>query len=112
MNIDNKSIADLRSLIKNAFSGNKAIVKIVLFGSIARGEEKPDSDIDLLIITKDNISKEKALATIDRLNGLFVACFGNSISAIIYSKKERTARQKLNLISRINKEGIVIFERQ
>jgi len=30
------------------------IEKIILFGSVARGEDTEDSDIDILIITKDN----------------------------------------------------------
>lgn len=33
--------------------------KIILFGSRARGDNKPESDLDLLIIQKDDFSKSK-----------------------------------------------------
>jgi predicted nucleotidyltransferase len=35
------------------------IVKIILFGSVARGEDNIDSDIDILIITKNMNDKIK-----------------------------------------------------
>ena len=44
---------------------NKYIKRIVLFGSVARGEDNDDSDIDILIISdnreliEDKISDEK-----------------------------------------------------
>uniref|UniRef100_A0A832DHI8 Nucleotidyltransferase domain-containing protein n=1 Tax=Ignavibacterium album TaxID=591197 RepID=A0A832DHI8_9BACT len=34
--------------------------KIILFGSRARGDNKPDSDLDLLIIVKDDFSKNNS----------------------------------------------------
>lgn len=43
-----KRIADLISAIQNYFK-DKPVLKAWLFGSFSRGEEKPDSDIDLLI---------------------------------------------------------------
>lgn len=30
-----------------------AIEEIILFGSVARGDDRPDSDIDILVITSD-----------------------------------------------------------
>src|SRR5436189_289097 len=38
--------------------------KIVLFGSRARGDHRPDSDIDLLIIKDSNIPRPKRAVTI------------------------------------------------
>jgi predicted nucleotidyltransferase len=39
------------SLIKNHFRDR--LISICLFGSVARGEAKPDSDIDILIVADD-----------------------------------------------------------
>ena len=36
---------------------NREIVKIILFGSVARGEAKEESDIDLLVIASGNLDK-------------------------------------------------------
>lgn len=44
-----------RLLLKSQFK--KEIVKVILFGSVARGEAREDSDIDLLIIASGNLDK-------------------------------------------------------
>ncbi|NWF49870.1 MAG: nucleotidyltransferase domain-containing protein [Ignavibacteriaceae bacterium] len=36
------------------------VEKVILFGSRARGDNKPESDLDLLIIQKDDFSKNKS----------------------------------------------------
>lgn len=45
---------------------HKEIEKIVLFGSVARGEDKEDSDIDILIITNKREDKKKIKTDIYR----------------------------------------------
>lgn len=44
-----------RLLLKSQLK--KEIVKVILFGSVARGEAREDSDIDLLIIASGNLDK-------------------------------------------------------
>lgn len=34
--------------------------KVILFGSRARGEARPDSDLDLLVIEPDEVTKRRA----------------------------------------------------
>lgn len=46
-----KLLNQLLQSLKNAF-GEDVILSFVLFGSVARGEARPDSDIDLLIVHK------------------------------------------------------------
>jgi len=36
------------------------VEKVILFGSRARGDNKPESDLDLLIIQKEDFSKSKS----------------------------------------------------
>jgi len=36
------------------------VEKVILFGSRARGDDKPESDLDLLIIQKNDFSKSKS----------------------------------------------------
>ena len=43
-------LAQFRNEVLNEFSGQ--IINIFVFGSYARGEEKPDSDLDILVIVK------------------------------------------------------------
>ena len=59
--------------------------KVILFGSRARGEARPDSDLDLLVIEPDEVSKRRAeTARLRReLRGLEVA-----LDVIVVSAKD------------------------
>ncbi len=57
----------------------------VLFGSIQKGEERMDSDIDLLIVT-DN--KKKARKELEKQRIKIINKFGNVISPIILTEEE------------------------
>ncbi len=81
------------------------IKKIILFGSVARGEDNEDSDIDILIVsTKKTETKDKIMAKITDalLEG------GIYISAKVISQKEYENLKTTHFISTINKEGVVI----
>ena len=48
--------------------------KIILFGSSARGEAGPDSDLDILVVMPDGIHRRKTAKTIyRRLGGLGIS---------------------------------------
>lgn len=48
------------SEIVKAILNEVEVEKVILFGSRARGDDKPESDLDLLIIQKHNFSKSKS----------------------------------------------------
>lgn len=51
-----KDLESLREFLKNYFAGRK--VRLYLFGSRARGDETPSSDIDLAIEAQEDISED------------------------------------------------------
>ena len=61
------------------------IVSCAVFGSVARGTEKPDSDVDALFIT-DN--KEVVQKFVEEKQQFFVKRYGNVIAPYIMSKNE------------------------
>ena len=87
--------------------------KIILFGSHARGNTKPDSDVDLLVITAEDYgphnSRRKAMARLWRL----LADVPVSKDIVLFSDAEvaqwRTAKN--HLVARALKEGKVLYER-
>ena len=62
--------------IRKIFSKKKDMGAVVLFGSVAKGEEEIDSDIDLLIITED---KERTKDIIANNQKIFTEKFRNII---------------------------------
>lgn len=83
--------------------------KIILFGSVARGETKKGSDIDLLIIKRSN--KKRPF----RVKEVFEAVRGvnrsYSLDPIVYTPEEYLIRLELgdHFIREISKEGKTVY---
>lgn len=56
----NNGLERIKKQVKKLKNSNK-IIAVVLFGSLARGEEKPLSDIDICIIPRKGVKIEDAL---------------------------------------------------
>lgn len=110
LNLDKEALRKLQETIKKTFSKNNKVLKVILFGSLVRGTEHPDSDIDVFILVKEDEDKEQIEQLIERLNLSFTPVFGNMISGIIYSEEEFKQKEKSSFINEIKKEGIVILE--
>lgn len=48
--------------------------EVILYGSVARGEEAPDSDIDLLVLTPQEVSHQLEREISDRIYALELEC--------------------------------------
>lgn len=81
------------------------VEKIILFGSVARGEDREDSDVDILIITRD---KQK---TKDKVIGKAMDILLDTstyISVKVISPLEFERLKNTHFISQIEKEGVLI----
>ena len=60
-----------KNIIKNALKGID-YEKIILFGSRARGDQRQDSDFDLMIIIKNDLSREEKMKLFSLINNLLI----------------------------------------
>jgi len=83
-------------------------VRIILFGSRARGQARPDSDFDLLVVA------DTTLPPIDRMFAARKALWGQRICADIFvltpSEYDAFSRQASSVAARANQEGLVLYE--
>jgi predicted nucleotidyltransferase len=81
------------------------IEKIILFGSVARNEDKKNSDIDILVIANDKYKIED-----DIYSKAFDIYLNEEqdISVILLSNEDYTYNQNSNFIANVEKEGILI----
>lgn len=99
----------LISKIKTTINSTDPNAKIILFGSFARGENNPDSDIDLLIL----LDKEK-ITRDDEINikyPLYDIEFdtGQIISPIVLSKSDWEKKHYITpFYKNIQKDGVVL----
>ena len=84
------------------------IKRIVLFGSIAKGSERTNSDIDIFILARDKQSKEKLESSIEKLSNICFEMYGNRLAPYILTDQEFKQKKNLKVISEIAK-GIEIY---
>ncbi|MCD6372121.1 MAG: nucleotidyltransferase domain-containing protein [Thermococcus sp.] len=84
------------------------LVKIILFGSVARGEESEESDVDILVVVKNDpweVQKKLADLVVDYLleYGIYVSPKVISLEEFEFMKRIKSA-----FYINISKEGIPV----
>ena len=92
-------IAALRRVVAASVSDASAVI---LFGSVARGEARPDSDIDLAVIAPDGWDGGFALAEVVE------EAFGNACDVLVFTP-ERFATSVEPVISDVRRDGITLM---
>ena len=89
---------------------NKGIVSIIVFGSVARGENKQGSDLDVMIVVGNSLNVRKIAAGAQDKGGKFLAKFGMMLSPHVIRRRDFISRfdRKDKLIRNVIKEGRVI----
>jgi predicted nucleotidyltransferase len=87
-----------------------AIEKLVLFGSVAKQDERPDSDIDIFILVKDESAMAETRTAVEALSLVCLERFGNTLSPYILTQKGLREKEGLKLLSEID-SGIVLHQR-
>jgi len=105
MKKDNKRITDLIREYVNAVDPK---AEVILYGSRARGDEKPDSDWDLLILTDAEAGIELERKFRDKLYDLQLET-DEVFSVFVFSKDEWHSRQRITpFFHHVEREGIGI----
>lgn len=102
-----KGIAEMNKLeIAKEFAKSlKDVEKIILFGSVARGEDKGDSDVDILIISRN---KQKTKDKVIRKAMDILLDTGTYISVKVISPLEFERLKNTHFIAQIEKEGVLL----
>ena len=97
-------VADLR----RTFAG--AAEAVVLFGSYARGEQGPASDIDVVLVTADEAGKTALDELVAREVRAFGCRWGATLSALTYTAEEAAGlwRRSPDFQRSLEEEGVVI----
>ena len=101
---EKNTFAELLVLLKK-YLDTKKIISAAIFGSVVKGQEKIDSDIDLLIISNDH---DHAITQISQVSEQVFSTFHGNLSPIIFTEKEFKAKQKGSLIRSIIDNYILI----
>ena len=86
-------------------------VSLILFGSVARQEERPTSDVDLLFIAKDPKAARLAQDEADALAGDLAQAYGNVPMLLVIDRKTfaRKVKAKDSFYLEVVNTGRVVF---
>src|SRR5688500_179099 len=101
--------ADIRPILKKLKRGviqicGAQVEHILLYGSRARGAESPDSDIDILVVLKDDVNYSEML----RLSSDFAASLSLENDVVIsraFVSKEQFENRRTPFLMNVRREG-------
>lgn len=108
-------ITELKNKLIDALSSNReirnALVHASIYGSVAKSDERFDSDIDVFLVFARNVHKNKLDATLESLEDEVAKRFGNylHVSYWFQADKSRQALPSPNLLNEISQHGITIY---
>jgi predicted nucleotidyltransferase len=100
-----KLLKKFKSEIKRIYG--KQLISVYLYGSYARGDARPDSDIDLLMVVKGEFDYLEMLKRSDDFAAAF--CLENDVvvSRAFVSEKEYKEKQIPFLIN-VRRDGVMV----
>jgi len=101
--------SDFIPIVTERIAGKFDPLKIILFGSIARGDETKDSDLDLLVVLPSIRDKHQTTLEVRRSLSDLPVC--RDVFVTTPEKMEKRSRRVGDIVRDAVREGKVIYER-
>ena len=98
----------ISQLIRHYINAIDPKADVILYGSRARGDERPDSDWDILVLTDYSVDLTTERKFRDKLYDLELET-GEPLSIFIYSKNDWQTKQRITpFYENVTQEGVRI----
>ena len=98
----------LRKLAQEYTKRDPNLIAIVLFGSVSRGDYKPNSDIDVILVTRNVKSTRKLFSEFS----YDILLKTNVIVTAIYMTEKDYKNLRTPLTMKVKKEGRILWKKQ
>ncbi|UCG43986.1 MAG: nucleotidyltransferase domain-containing protein [candidate division WOR-3 bacterium] len=98
-------LASLRARLEQLYGDR--LVKLILYGSQARGDAEPGSDIDVLVVLKGEV---QPCQEIERTGDIVASTSldNNVVVACVFVSEDRYANEWNPLLANVRKEGVAV----
>jgi predicted nucleotidyltransferase len=104
MDVDNASTRELTAALEVALKGSGAL-EAILFGSVARGDEDPNSDVDILVVFPGKRRAAAWTSTLRDLESQILSRFGNPVQALVYTAQQAKGGARARIREVARREG-------
>jgi len=99
------TVSELRARLEKLYG--ERLVKLVLYGSQARGDEEPGSDIDVLVVLRGDVQPCREIErTGDIVTG--ISLDNDVVIACVFVPETRYANEWSPLLANVRKEGVSV----
>ena len=104
--------ANLQPILAELHRGLEAIygdrlIRLVLFGSQARGDAKPDSDIDVLVVLQGPVDSGEEISRCSEFKAALCLTHGIVISSV-YVSEDQYRNEQSPLLLNVRREGVPV----
>lgn len=101
------ALADVLGGLKRALARlyGERLVRLVLYGSVARGEARPDSDVDVLVVLRGDVDRARELERIVEITYDLLLDRGVHVSALPMAERDFLTRATPLLLN-LRREGV------
>ncbi len=93
-------LADLKATIAE-HTPWRLVRRVLLFGSVSKGEDTEDSDIDVCFMVNGKVAKERLMPAVEKLSDICLAKYGNRLAPYILTAAEAASKERATLWSEI-----------
>jgi uncharacterized protein len=98
-------LAQLRSQFETLYGDR--LVQTILFGSQARGDARPDSDIDVLVVLKGAVNPGEEIKRTSQIRAK-LSLKNDAVISCLFMDENRFINRNGPLLRNIRKEGIAV----
>jgi predicted nucleotidyltransferase len=104
--LEEQMLESVRREIAGALS-RRSVISARIYGSVARGQERPDSDLDLFVEVRDDVGRAQTLERLGSLTLQLSHRFGLRLSYIVVTRALRS-RINPNVLADVERYGIPV----
>ena|SRR5271157_1345944 len=83
--------------------------RALLFGSVARGDERADSDVDLFLVVGTPADRPSVLTALEKVRRRIWDRYGNPVSSLVYTEEEARKPANPAMVANVMREGLSVI---